>query len=229
MNRFLVIGMGTFGTATALGLMEEGSEVFAADHRPELIDEIKGRVTDAAILDATSEDALKSIGIRDFDCAIVCMGNLESSVLITLILKKLGVPKLIARASDPAHAEILERIGASEVLQPEKQEAERLVKQLTAAHILSYITLADDHILADIKATPAIIGRTIKELNFRARYKVNIIAIKYLVPEITHEGVSAFRHRINDVPEPDALIDEGDVLVIVGKAKNIEMLKDEIE
>ena len=229
MNRFLIIGMGTFGTATALGLMEEGAEVFAADTNPELIAEIKDRVTDAAILDSSSEDALNSIGIRDFDCAVVCMADMEASVLTTLILKKLGMPKLIARAASSAHAEILERIGASEVLQPEKEEAVRLVKRLTASHILSYVTLADDHILVDIKATPAIIGQTIKGLDLRARFKVNIIAIKTLVPEITHEGKSAFKHEINDVPEPDAVIDEGDVLVVVGKTRNIESMKQEIE
>lgn len=229
MNKFLILGLGTFGTATALGLMEEGAEVFAVDHHPELVEAIKDRVTEAAILEATSEEALGSIGIRDFDCAVVCMANLEASVLATLILKKLGIPRLIARASDDAHAQILERIGASQVLQPEKEEAERLVKRLTASHVLSYVTLADDHVLANIKATDAIIGRTIKELDFRARFKVNIIAIKVLVPEISADGTSGFKYEVNDVPEPDAVISEGDVLVFVGKTRNIEALKADLD
>jgi len=210
--------------------MEQGAEVLAADHRPELVEKIKDKVTQAVCVDSTSEEALERLGVRDFDCAVVCMGSdMEASVLTTLLLKKLGIPQLIARASTGSHAQILKLIGAGEVLEPEREGAERLVNRLTASHVLSYITLAEDHILAEISRTPSLIGKTIKELNFRARFKVNIVAMKRLTPEITSEGLNAFRQTNDDVPGPDTIIEEGDILVVVGKARNVEILKEETE
>lgn len=222
MESFLIVGLGTFGKAAALGLMEQGAEVFVVDNRIEMIDEIKDKVTSAAVLDATMEESFRAIGIEDFDCAIVCMTGLESSVLAALILKKLGVPKLIARASSEQHEEILIRIGANQVLQPEKNEAARLVIQLSASHIQSYVSLAEDHVLAEIEISEKIEGRSIKQLDVRAEFKVNIVALKHLVPELTANGRNVFSHKIDDVPDPDAALKAGDVLMVVGKAGNIE-------
>ncbi|MCK4906773.1 MAG: TrkA family potassium uptake protein [Spirochaetes bacterium] len=230
MKKFIVFGLGTFGSTITQRLMEQGGEVLAVDSKQELVEEIKDKVTQAVCLDSTSEESLAMLGINDFDCGIVCMGqDMDASVLTTLLVKKLGIPNLIARAATSSHAQILRLIGASEVMEPEKEVAERLAKRLTSSHLLSYISLADDHLLAEIASTPSIMGQTIKDLDFRARFNINIIAVKKLVPEITPEGLNAFKEEIVDVPKPEDQIEESDILVVVGKSKNIESLKKEIE
>jgi len=230
MKKFIVFGLGAFGSTICQGLMEEGAEVLAVDSKPELVEEMRDKVTEAVCIDATSEEALNLLGIADFDCALVCMGqDIQASILATLLIKKMGIPNLIARALNPSQAQILRLIGATEVIQPEREMAERLAKRLTSSHVLSYISLAEDHLLVEIAATSSIIGNTIKQLNFRARFNINIIAIKKLEAEVTPDGLNAFKEIIKDVPEPDDVIEEGDIIVVVGKSKNIEALKEDID
>ncbi len=226
MKQFAVIGLGAFGYSLAISLMEEGGEVIAIDKDPKIVESIKDRVTIALVMDSTSEEGLVAAGVKDVDCAVVCIGvDMAASILTTLLLKKLGVPKIISRANTELHAEILNLIGVNEVILPEVETGKRLARRLQAGHILNYIELSEDHILAEIKATNRIVGKTIRELDLRARFNVNIVAVKKRIPHVTESGENVFIEKIQDVPKPEDTIDEGDVLVVVGSVKDVESLK----
>lgn len=217
MKQFAVFGMGVFGVSVALNLMKEGMEVIAIDNNEKNIELIKNDVTEAAVLDSTKEEALRAIDISRVDCAIVCIGDdLEASILTSLLLKKFDVPKIIARANSRAHREILSLIGVDEIVSPEEEMGERLARRLSSAHILHHLDISEEHTIAEVVVCDSFIGKTLKELNLRYRFGVNVVGIKKKVPQVTDTGENVFIEKYLDLPSPDDLIGEGDVLVVVG-------------
>jgi trk system potassium uptake protein TrkA len=226
-SQFAVIGLGTFGTNVALSLIENGVEVIAVDKEKENIEKLKEKPIVVYALDATKEDALKEIGIEQVDCAIVCMGvDMIASILVTLLLKKFKIPKILARANTEEHAEILRLIGVTEVIEPEVETAKKLVKRLVSSfgYLLSFEQISKEHAIVEIRVTKKIADRTLAEVDFRKRFKLNVIAIKRLVERLDSDFRAINEYEINEVPDPNTPLNEDDILVIIGKIENINRL-----
>lgn len=179
MKSYAVIGLGRFGSQVATRLYEYGEDVLAIDRQETLINQYADRVSRAVIADAKDKNVLRSLGVADCDCAIVALGSdLASSVLITMNLKSLGVPNVICKAHDDTHREILEKLGADQVIIPERVIADKVAGSLAAPNILEYIELSNDYGIVEVKAPASWIGKSIRELNVREVFGVTIIAVK---------------------------------------------------
>jgi len=203
-KQFVVIGCGRFGSSVAKKLTELGCEVLVVDENEEIIQNISDVVTYAVQADATDENTLKSLGIRNFDVAIVTIGgDIQASVLVTLMIKELGVKQIIAKAQNDMHAKVLYRIGADRVVFPEREMGTRIAKNLVSDNILDYIELAPDYSIVEVLALEEWIGSSLKNLNMRAEYGINVMAIK--------NGLD-----INIAVNADEVIKTGDILVVIG-------------
>lgn len=176
---YVVVGLGRFGSAVAIRLCELGNEVLAIDTEPDVIQQISPFVTQAVVADAQDAGVLKALGVRNFDHAIVAIGgNLSASILATLNFKELGLPSVICKAHDDKHRKILEKLGADRVIVPEREFANKLAQGLSSANVLEYIELSSDYGISEFNTPGSWVGKNLKELNVRAKYGVNIIAIR---------------------------------------------------
>ncbi len=216
--KYAVIGLGEFGRSAAVGLFRKGAEVIAVDADMERVNSIKDEVSLAVRLDASHEDALKSHGIGDVDVLIAAIGNnFEAQVLIVVHAKQYGVNKIVARATTPDHIRVLQAVGAHEVFNPEETAARWMVQRLLIQNISNYFELAEGFSVVEVNAPPSIVGKTIEELNLRRRFRINLVAIKRLVPQKDGRTVVQF----NPVPPPTEVIRQGDVLDLVGSVLDL--------
>ena len=217
MERFAVIGLGLFGRRLAELLAEAGAEVIAVDSRRELVEAIRDRVTLAVCLDSTDEEALRSQGIDKVDVAIVGIGtDFEASALTTAILKQLGVPRVIGRATTRVRGQILSRVGADDIVNPENESAERWGNRLIAPAIMEQIELAEGYSLAQMAAPEGFFNKTLEQLAVRRKNRVNVVAIRRTVEETDEAGQTRTRQFVISVPMPDSMILPGDVLLLIG-------------
>ena len=206
MKSYVVIGLGRFGTETALSLCRQGCEVLAIDNSDELVQRVSDQVTQAVVADARDKGVLRALGAAEFECAIVAIGgNLGDSVLATMNLKELGVPLIVGKAHDETHRQVLLKLGADRVVIPEKENAARLARSLASPNVLEYIELSDEHGIIEVPAPKRWQSKTLKELNVRAKLGVNIIAVE-------SKGVT------NVSPSAEYLICQGDVMVVLGES-----------
>ena len=213
MKSYIVIGLGKFGAEAAKRLCQLGGEVLAIDRNPDLVQPISNQVTQAVVGDARDKEVLRALGVKDFACAIVAIGdNLADSVLATMNLKELGVPYIVCKASDETHRQVLIKLGADKVVIPEQEHADRLAKNLSSPNVLDYIELSEECGIIDIPAPKSWQGKTLKELNVRAKLGVNIIAIEK-------------NGKINVSPSPDAPIEADDVMVILGETAALDAVQ----
>lgn len=179
MRSYIVIGLGRFGSEAAIELTAQGCDVLAMDVRSELVQQISANVTHAVVADARDKEVLRALGAKDFECAIVAIGDdLTASVLATMNLKELGVPYIVAKAHDETHRRVLEKLGADRVVIPEKEYADRLAKSLSSANVLDYIELSEDYGIVEVPVPRVWLGKSLKELNVRAKLGVNILAVR---------------------------------------------------
>jgi len=230
MKQFVVFGMGIFGVSVAKNLMSEGMEVIAIDRDEKHIEAIKNEVTQAAVLDSTNEEALLSIDIGNVDCAVIAIGDdMESSILTALLLKKLEVPKIIARATSQAHRQILTLIGVDEIINPEEEMGLRLARRLSSTHILQHLDISEEHTIAEVMVGESFVGKTVREMNLRAKFGVNIVGIKKKIPHVTEDGENVFIEKYIDFPSPDDVFEEQDILVVVGDERAVAGLEKYVE
>ncbi len=203
-KQYVVIGAGRLGASVAIKLSELGEEIMVIDRIDENIHALADRVTHAVQADATDENALKALGVRNFDVAIVAIGDdIQSSILVTLMLKELGIPLIIAKAQSEHHAKVLYKIGADRVILPERDMGIRLANNLVSASFVDYMELAPNYSVAEIKTKEKWVNKGISELALRSKHKVSLMAIK----------------RDNDIiitVDPDTLILADDVLIFIG-------------
>lgn len=212
-KQFVVFGLGRFGSSLATTLAEAGYEVMAVDESEEKVQDISTVVTQAIQADVTDMDTLKELGIRNFDVAIVSIGkDMQSSIMATLLLKELGIPYVVAKASTEAHKRVLEKLGADRIILPEHDMGKRLANNLIAGNLIDYIQLSRDYSIMEMSILEEWHNYTISELDIRAKYEINIIAVE--------SG-----GEINVTPGPDYVLKEGDLLVVVGKNKSIQELE----
>lgn len=215
MKRFAVIGLGNFGFHAAKALFEDGNEVVAIDADKARVQAIDPHATEAIVLNAADREALKSLGLKEMDGVIVSTGTkISTSILICLYLQEIGVRKILAKALDDDHATILTRMGATQIIHPERDVAVRISRGLSRPNILDFIPLADEFDLVQVGPPRAFVGKSLKELNLRAKHNVHIIAIKELVPE-----------NFRLVPPADFVIKDSDILIMLGKSEDIRRIK----
>jgi trk system potassium uptake protein TrkA len=225
-----VIGLGTFGAKTAVRLFEKGTEVLAIDSNPELVDRIKDKVSHAICIDVTQEKSLRAVNISDVDTAIVAIGdNIEMSIMSVAMLRKLGVGRVVARATTPLHEHVLREIGASEIIKVEEEMGEIIASKIAAPHVLQRYNFAAGYSIVELRLGKSFEGKTLVESQIRQIYSLNIVALQKRVPYISEEGKAAFRVVINDSPLPMDVIEADDVVVLVGSEKNLDRLFQDLE
>jgi len=220
MRQFAVIGLGRFGWSVAKTLSEKGHQVLAIDKDQELVQEVSEFVTEAVQVDSTDEKSLKAVGIKNVDVAVVGIGtNLEASVLTTLILKELGIQHIVARAVTDEHGKVLERVGATKVVFLERDMGSRIANSLISPSILEHIELSPEFSIMETVPPKEFIGKSIRDLDVRAKHGLNIIAVRK--KEKSAEGES----ELNVAPKADYIIKHGDIFVIIGSNTNLDKFK----
>lgn len=213
-KQFAIIGLGRFGSSVAKALSEMEHEVLAIDLDPQRIQDFANIVTHAVEADTTDENALKALGIRNFDMVVVAIGeDIQASILTTLLLKELGVNKIVVKARNDLHGKVLYRTGADKVVFPERDMGLRVAHSLVSPNILDFIELADDYSIVEIHAGDFFADKNLHELDIRARFGCNVMAIK--------SG-----EDINIAPQADDRIREGDILVVIGHNNDIRRLEE---
>ena len=209
----IVIGLGRFGSAAARELMALGHEVLAIDDSEAKVNEIAPEVTHAQELDASDEQALRDVGAADFDHAIVAISsNTEASIFATMALKNLGVRNVIAKAANPLHGRILERVGASRVVYPEREMGARVGHSFSIPHILDYLDVAPRFGIVKARPPGSFVGRTLRELDIPTKLSLTLIALR--------RGSTV---TVN--PGPDERIGEDDELILIGLDEKLELLE----
>jgi len=215
MRRFAVIGLGRFGFYLVKTLFEKGHDVIAIDSKREVVQEIKDFCSQAVVANATDKDALISLGVPEVDVAIVAIGTpMEASILATLYLKDMGIHHIVVKARNNDHAKILEKIGASDVIFAEREMAVKVANSLTSHNIMDFLPLAPDFSIMEIAPPKKFTGKTLSELDLRRKYRIQVIAIKELVPE-----------RMIMIPGADFVIKDSDMMVVMGANSDLETLQ----
>lgn len=207
---FAVIGLGRFGGSICRELSEEGMEVMAIDLDEDKVNEFANIASHAVVGDSTDEAVLKSLGIRNFDHVIVAIGdNIQSSILTTLMLKELGVKFITVKAQNDYHEKVLSKIGADRIVHPERDMGRRIAHNLISNNVLDYLELSDEHSIVEIVVNNKLSGHTLIDLDIRAKYGINIVAIK--------RGKEIFVS-----PQADEVIHKEDILILIGADTDID-------
>ncbi len=224
-NIFLVIGLGTFGLQTCEELSAKGARVIAVDNRPELIEKIKDGVTQAFLLDSTDEASLSTLPIEDIDMAIIAIGdNIEANILTTALLKKAGVPYIIARASSEIHQRVLSQVGANEIINIEKDAGRRLAEKIISPDILDRVPITLEISIAEIWVPATFVGKNLMELDIPGRMRLTVSAVKRGELSVDEEGNPVKGEQIV-FPTGSTILEEGDILLVVGRNEDIDRLR----
>ncbi|MBZ4687873.1 MAG: trk/ktr system potassium uptake protein [Clostridia bacterium] len=210
MGSYAVIGLGRFGSSVARTLVKLGHEVLGIDKSEKKVQEMSNILTHVVAADSKNEEVLKSLGIRNFDAVVVAIGeDTEANILTTVLLTQLGVKNIIAKANTDIHGEVLKRVGATKIVHPEKDMGEKVANNMASGTILDYIELSPKHSIVEFAAPKKFVGKTLGKLNLRAKYGISVLAIK--------KG-----ERIIVAPGADGLIEDKDLLVVVGENDKVK-------
>jgi trk system potassium uptake protein TrkA len=215
MKKFAVIGLGNFGFHVAKALYHDGNEVVAIDTDKALVQAIDPYSSEAIVMDATDKEALRALGLERMDGVIVSTGTkISTSILICLYLQEIGVKSIQVKALDEDHEKILKRVGATEVIHPERDMALRVARGLSTPNVLDFIPLAREFDLVQVAPPKEFLGKSLAELNLRAKYNVQIIAVKELIPE-----------NMVLAPPANFVVKDSDLLLMLGKSQDIGKIK----
>ena len=203
-KEFVVFGLGRFGRSVAYSLAAEGYDVLAVDIDPDLVQEAAEVVTHAVIADTTDMEALEELGLGNFDVAIVAMSNnMQASILATILAKEKGIPYVIANAADAIHEKVLLKVGADKVIFPEREIGVKIANSLINKTFMDFIELSTDFSIAEVEVLDAWVGRSLRELNLREKYKLNAVGMK-------RNGETII------MLDPDIPLKKGEVLILIG-------------
>lgn len=223
MRQFAVIGLGQFGVSVAKTLAEEGCEVIAIDKREDRVQQVAEFVTNAVTADATDEKTLRSLGVQQVDAAIICIGqDIQSSILIALLLKELGIKEIVAKAVNPSHGKVLEKIGVNKVVFPEIEMGERIARSMISEVVREQISVYSQYSLMEIVAPQSLVGKTLGQLDMRKKYGINVVAIKRQMSSIDDKGAVYLKDYIEIAPDAEDTIAKDDILLVFGKTKDIQ-------
>lgn len=211
-KQFAVFGLGSFGVSVAVTLQRLGCEVIAVDHDRERVDEIADQVSYAMRADIGDPEVIRSLGGRNLDGMVVAAAeSMEASIMATLMAKEVGIPYVICKARDELHGEVLKKIGADAIIFPEEEMGKKVAKNLMSANLTDWIALSPDYSVAETVVPKAWIGKTLKELDVRKNYDVNVAGIK--------EG-----DRVEITPDPDIPLSEKMILMLIGSNEALEKI-----
>ncbi|MBP2017251.1 trk system potassium uptake protein TrkA [Symbiobacterium terraclitae] len=209
----VVVGLGRFGSSVALHLQRMGHEVLGIDQNQDRVDHFAAELTHVVACDSTDEDALRALGLRNFDVGVVAIGNdVEASILTTVLLKEQGVPLVVAKAMSELHGRTLEKVGADRVFYPERDMGARVAHSLLTGSEIDYIELSPEYTIMEMEAPPQLEGLTLREANLRARFGISVLALK--------SG-----EHINAAPLATDQIKPGDHLVLLGSKEGVKQLE----
>ncbi|SCW30681.1 trk system potassium uptake protein TrkA [Paenibacillus tianmuensis] len=215
-SQYAVIGLGRFGSSLAKELIKLGYEVLGIDKDEEAVEEMSDELTHVVVADATDEDVIRSLGIRNFDCVVVSIGDdIQASILTAILLKDSGVGMVVAKALSELHGKVLQKIGVDRIIYPERDMGIRVAHQLVSPNLLDYIELSDDYTIVELSVPRSLNGRSLKELDPRARYGCSVVAIN------KKSGVII-------APTAEDMVEERDVMVVIGTNEQIETFENDI-
>ena len=215
MKRCIVIGLGIFGHNIVRELSDKGLEVIAVDKNKEAVQRVRDLAEKAIVADGTDKDLMDQIGIHEDDTVIISFGDdLAAATLITLYLKQLKVKSIIVKAPNEEHQIILEKVGATEVILPEKEIAHKVARSLISPNVFDYLPLSEDCMIFEMAPPESFLGKTIADLQLRSLYNVMVIAVKDVLTD-----------QVTTLPPAPFVIKDGQVLVLVGKEADIEKLR----
>ncbi|HEY3248855.1 MAG TPA: TrkA family potassium uptake protein [bacterium] len=210
---FAVIGIGRFGSSVVRTLYEMGHRVQAMDRDEEALRKVTDHCTNMMQIDSTDQETLRAVGITNFDVVVVAIGTaIQESILTTLLLKQLGVKKVVSKAISELQGRVLEKVGADLVIYPEREMGERVARILASAHVMDQLALSPDYLLEELRVSPKIEGRTLGELDLRRRYEISVLLIKR-------------DNQIHVSPLPETELKSEDVLVVFGKKEQLARLE----
>ena len=215
-KEFAVIGLGRFGGSICRTLAEQGMEVMAIDINEDRVNDYSMIASHAVVGDSTDEKVLKELGIRNFDHVVVAIGdNIQASILTTIILKELGVRNITVKAQNDYHEKVLVKIGADQIVHPERDMGKRIANNMISNSVLDYLELSDEHSIVEIVASEKIDGHSIINLDIRAKYGINIVAIKR-------------KNEIIVSPQANEIINEKDILIVIGADVDINRFEKKV-
>ncbi|QJD84128.1 potassium channel family protein [Cohnella herbarum] len=216
MNQFVIIGLGRFGSSLGAELIKLGYEVLGVDRDEEKVQELSNILTHAVVADATEEEVLRSIGARNFDCGVVAIGDdIQASILATILLKDLGVKKVVAKAVSDLHGRVLERVGVDRIIYPERDMGVRVAHQLVSPNLLDYIELSKQYTIAELAVPECLSGKSLDDVNPRGRFGCSIVAIN------KPKGIII-------APVAKDTLSKDDVMVVIGTNDQIEQFQESI-
>lgn len=226
MGQFVVIGLGRFGSSIARALSDKDFEVLAIDKEESQVKAMEGVVSQSVVLDATDEKSLRELGIKEFDTAIVSMGDtVEDSIMITLTLKELGIKQVIVKAKSELHAKILKKVGADRIVFPEREMADRLAQSLASPKIFDFIEVSETYGIVEMVAPKKFVNRTLADLKLRHKYQVSAVAIKRKIPISKPDGSTDFKEEFIVGPGGGDEIISGDILILLGRNEDIDRIR----
>ncbi|MBN1163055.1 MAG: TrkA family potassium uptake protein [Candidatus Krumholzibacteriota bacterium] len=214
-KKYAIIGLGNFGFYVTRTLFEEGHDVLALDRSPERVQQIRPYCSQAISGDATQKEMLTALGIEEMDAVVVSMGgNANATTLVTLYLRELNVKRIVVKANNDDHGKILNRVGATDVIFPEKDMAIKVARSLSTPDVLDYLPMSGTYIIAEIAPIEGFVGKSLAELELRSKYNINVIGIKELIPE-----------NFVLVPQASFVIKDSDALLVLGRREDITRIQ----
>ncbi|MBW7474594.1 TrkA family potassium uptake protein [Paenibacillus oenotherae] len=215
-KQFVIIGLGRFGSSLARELIELGYEVLGVDKDEEVVQEMSNVLTHAVVAESTDEEVLRSLGVRNFDTGVVAIGDdIQASILTTILLTDLGVKQVVAKAMTELHGRVLEKIGVHRVVYPERDMGIRVAHQLVSPNLLDYIELSKEYTIAELSVPKCLSGKSLQELNPRARFGCSIVAIN------KSSGIII-------APAATDVLQERDIMVVIGTNEQIEEFEESV-
>ncbi|MEZ4416646.1 MAG: TrkA family potassium uptake protein [Gemmatimonadota bacterium] len=212
MKRFVVVGLGNFGASVAEALFSIGHDVAALDRVPERVDEMAPLVSRGGVGDGTDPAVLRRLGAEDADAAVVSTGDdITASALTTLALKDLGIEEIYVKVVSHEHARLIEKIGVTETIFPERESGIRLGKRISSRSLLNYVQLGEDFSIQEMAVPTDWVGHTLRELQLPRRLRVTVVAVHDML-----------RGKITPVPDPDAVLTESDTLLVAGTDTDLQ-------
>ncbi len=215
MKQFLVIGLGNFGYFLASHLYSKGHDVMAIDKKPELVEQIKTKVTQAIVADATDPAVIASLNVNEMDAAVVSIGSvLSNSILAVLNLQEAGIGHIVAKAINEPHKRVLEKLGVKDICFPEKDNAISMAERLNNPNLIDFLPVMDGYGIIELAVPKSFIGKTLMQVKLPNRYAVQIVAIKEMISE-----------KVHFTPKADFIFKENGIMVLLGPEKGLEKLK----
>ena len=226
-KQFVVIGAGRFGSSVAITLSKNGAEVTVIDKNKDRVQQISDYVAQAVQLDAMDEKALASVGVEKADVAIVSIGvQMEASILVTMMLKEMGVPKVVSKALTESHGKVLTRVGADSVVFPERDMGVKLAKSLVSPSILDHIEVSPGFNIVELAVPELLQGKSILKSKVRTKYGIAIVAVKKKTPQLDGKGESLLEEEVIIAPPAETVLEAGDTVLVIGKEEAIQKFRD---